>query len=69
MRSKALDLSKSPLYEDFNKLRGHFLSPSINTLFNSFLLVPNQEYKEVLGYLHRKYEPAGKVRIFAMVDI
>jgi hypothetical protein len=69
MRSKALDLSKSHLYESFNKLRLRFLSPTLNTFFNSLLLVPLQEINEVKGYLKKKHEPAGKVRVFAMVDI
>lgn len=69
MRSKALDLSKSHLYDSFNKLRLKFLSPTLNTFFNSLLLVPLQETNEVKGYLKKKHEPAGKVRVFAMVDI
>lgn len=69
MRSKALDLSKSHFYDSFNKLRLRFLSPTLNTLFDSFLLVPLPESNEVKGYLKKKNEPAGKVRIFAMVDI
>lgn len=74
MRLKALQISSSPLKEDFDNLANSFLDPSLITLFNSLTIIPFNKYddmkdKSLYGALHCKDEPAGKVRVFAMVDI
>jgi hypothetical protein len=74
MREKALLISNSPLKEDFDKLAHLFLSPTLINLFKALSLLPLSEdnkvgFSRLVGALHCKDEPAGKVRVFAMVDI
>jgi hypothetical protein len=74
MREKALLISNSPFKEDFDNLAQLFLSPTLINLFKALSLLPLSEdnkvgFPKLVGALHCKDEPAGKVRVFAMVDI
>jgi hypothetical protein len=64
----AYSLNLSELKDDVNILRNLFLDTKINTLYDFFCSVPTT-VKPISGYLCTKDEPAGKVRVFAMVDI
>jgi hypothetical protein len=74
MREKAFLISKSPFSRDFNNLKETFLDPSLSTFFDSMSFFPIKEEdfksrKTLVGGLSCKDEAAGKVRVFAMVDI
>lgn len=68
LRSIAYSLNLSHLREDVNILRSFFLDTKINTLYDFFCSIPTTPVS-ISGYLCTKDEPAGKVRVFAMVDI
>jgi hypothetical protein len=74
MREKAFLISKSPFLKDFNNLKNTFLDPTLSTFFDTMSFFPIKEedfisQKTLKGGLSCKDEAAGKVRVFAMVDI
>jgi hypothetical protein len=74
MREKAFLISQSPFIKDFNNLKKTFLDPTLSTFFDSMSFFPLKEEdfqsrKTLIGGLSCKDEAAGKVRVFAMVDI
>jgi hypothetical protein len=74
MREKAFLISKSPFFKDFQNLKNTFLDPTLSSFFDSMSFFPimEKDFKSgrvLKGGLSCKDEAAGKVRVFAMVDI
>jgi hypothetical protein len=69
MARKSVAISNSPLKASFDVIRAVTFGPNMNNMFDLFSSIPGMESTKVVGHLCTKDEPAGKVRVFAMVDI